>query len=60
MAVADELRRTSPATRVLLMSGDAEVGHSHPHFLPKPFNRTEFMAAVDALLATPPEDALRG
>ena len=50
LAVADELRRASPATKVLLMSGDLDVGREHPHFLPKPFNRGEFMAAVDSLL----------
>ena len=50
LAVADELRRTSPATKVLLMSGDMEVGHQHAAFLPKPFNRSEFMTAVSGLL----------
>jgi hypothetical protein len=29
------------------------VGREHPHFLPKPFNRGEFMAAVDSLLGPP-------
>ena len=50
LAVAEELHRTSPATKVLLMSGDLEVAHEHAAFLPKPFNRTEFLAAVDTLL----------
>jgi DNA-binding response OmpR family regulator len=50
LAVAEELRRTSPTTKVLIMSGDLDVGDAHPHFLPKPFNRGEFMAAVDSLL----------
>ena len=50
LAVADVLRRTSPGTKVLLMSGDAEVGRSHPAFLPKPFNRSEFLSAVTTLL----------
>ena len=50
LAVADELRRTSPATKVLIMSGDLDVGDEHRHFLPKPFNRREFLAAVDTLL----------
>ena len=50
LAVADELRRTSPATKVLIMSGDLDVGAEHRHFLPKPFNRREFLAAVDTLL----------
>jgi CheY-like chemotaxis protein len=53
LAVADELRRTSPATRVLLMSGDLDVGREHAMFLPKPFNRSELMAAVAALLDPP-------
>ena len=50
LAVADVLRRTSPGTKVLLMSGDAEVGRAHPAFLPKPFNRSEFLSAVTTLL----------
>ena len=50
LAVADELRRTSPATKVLLMSGDLDVGREHEAFLAKPFNRSELMAAVSALL----------
>jgi CheY-like chemotaxis protein len=50
LAVADELRRSSPATKVLIMSGDLDVGDEHSHFLPKPFNRHEFLAAVDTLL----------
>lgn len=50
LAVAEELGRASPGTKVLLMSGDLDVGRAHPHFLPKPFNRGEFMAAVDGLL----------
>ena len=50
LAVAEELRRSSPATRVLIMSGDLDVGDEHRHFLPKPFNRREFLAAVDTLL----------
>ncbi|HEX5918624.1 MAG TPA: response regulator [Nocardioides sp.] len=50
LAVAEELRRTSPTTKVLLMSGDLDVGAEHPHFLPKPFNRSEFLAAVDTVL----------
>ncbi|MBD3924551.1 response regulator [Nocardioides cavernae] len=53
LAVADELRRTSPSTKVLIMSGDLDVGDEHRHFLPKPFNRGEFLAAVDNLLALP-------
>ena len=53
LAVADELRRTSPSTKVLIMSGDLDVGDEHRHFLPKPFNRGEFLAAVDTLLAPP-------
>lgn len=51
LAVAVELRRTSPETKVLLMSGDLDVGHEHAAFLPKPFNRTEFLTAVSTLLA---------
>lgn len=51
LAVADELRRSSPSTKVLIMSGDLDVGDAHQHFLPKPFNRREFIAAVDTLLA---------
>ena len=53
LAVADELRRSSPATKVLIMSGDLDVGDEHRHFLPKPFNRREFLAAVDTLLHPP-------
>ncbi|MBC2932572.1 response regulator [Nocardioides sp. zg-1228] len=53
LAVAAELRRTSPTTKVLIMSGDLDVGDEHVHFLPKPFNRSEFMSAVDTLLAVP-------
>jgi CheY-like chemotaxis protein len=53
LAVADELRRTSPSTKVLIMSGDLDVGDEHRHFLPKPFNRGEFLTAVDTLLALP-------
>ena len=56
LAVAAELRRTSPTTRVLIMSGDLDVGDEHAHFLPKPFNRQEFMTAVDTLLEVPPPD----
>lgn len=56
LAVADELRRTSPSTKVLIMSGDLDVGDEHRHFLPKPFNRHEFLAAVDTLMATPGTD----
>jgi CheY-like chemotaxis protein len=55
LAVADELSRACPATKVLIMSGDLDVGRAHPHFLPKPFNRGEFMAAVAGLLE--PSDA---
>jgi CheY-like chemotaxis protein len=51
LAVADELSHTNPATRVLLMSGDLDVGHEHAYFLPKPFNRSELLLAVDAALA---------
>lgn len=36
--------------RVLLMSGDLDVGARHRWFLPKPFNRTELVRAVDDLL----------
>ena len=50
LAVADELSRACPDTKVLVMSGDLDVGRAHPHFLPKPFNRGEFMAAVESLL----------
>lgn len=50
LAVAEELRRTSPTTKVLIMSGDLDVGDAHPHFLPKPFNRTELAAAVTEVL----------
>lgn len=53
LAVAEELRRSSPSTKVLIMSGDLDVGDEHRHFLPKPFNRREFLAAVDTLLALP-------
>ena len=53
LAVADELRRTSPTTKVLIMSGDLDVGDAHQHFLPKPFNRREFLAAVETLLDLP-------
>lgn len=53
LAVAGELRRSSPTTKVLIMSGDLDVGDEHQHFLPKPFNRREFLAAVDTLLALP-------
>ncbi len=50
LAVAEVLRRTSPGTKILLMSGDTEVGRAHPAFLPKPFNRGEFLTAVTMLL----------
>ena len=50
LAVAGELRRTRPHVKVLLMSGDQEVGGAHPHFLPKPFNRSELVSAVTDLL----------
>lgn len=50
LAAAHELRRTSPATKILLMSGDQELGRDGIHFLPKPFNRSELMAAVAMLL----------
>ncbi len=53
LAVVDELSRTSPTTKVLLMSGDMDVGREHPNFLPKPFNRSEFLAAVTTLLGPP-------
>lgn len=51
LAVAEELGRASPDTKVLLMSGDLDVGRAHPHFLPKPFNRGELMATVEGLLS---------
>lgn len=51
LAVADELSRMSPDTKVLIMSGDLDVGREHPHFLPKPFNRGEFMDAVANVLS---------
>jgi len=60
LAVADELSRTSPDTKVLLMSGDLDVGSVHPHFLPKPFNRGEFLTAVEDLLQPPPGVAPTG
>ena len=60
LAVAGELRRASPATKVLLMSGDLDVGRAHPHFLPKPFNRGEFLAAVESLLAPRPAPGAAG
>lgn len=60
LAVADELSRACPDTKVLLMSGDLDVGRAHPHFLPKPFNRGEFMAAVDSLLGPGGWSAPRG
>ncbi len=48
--VAGRLRHTRPHLKILLMSGDQDVGGRHPHFLPKPFNRSELTAAVDELL----------
>jgi CheY-like chemotaxis protein len=48
--VALQLRRTHPHVKVLLMSGDQDVGAQHPHFLPKPFNRSELTSAVTELL----------
>lgn len=50
LAVAGRLRETHPDLKVLLMSGDQQVGKAHPHFLPKPFDRSELTAAVAALL----------
>lgn len=50
LEVAGQLRELRPSARVLLMSGDLDVGRQHPHFLPKPFNRTELAAAVAELL----------
>ena len=50
LEVAEQLRDVRPGARVLLMSGDLEIGRKHPHFLPKPFNRTELAAAVTELL----------
>ena len=50
LAVAARLRDTDPGLKVLLMSGDQQVGRAHPHFLPKPFNRSELTTAVDVLL----------
>ena len=50
LAVAARLRHTRPHLKVLLMSGDQDVGGQHPHFLPKPFNRSELTAAVDELI----------
>lgn len=52
LEVAAQLRVERPEARVLLMSGDLDVGAQHPHFLPKPFNRTELAAAVTAVLGT--------
>ena len=50
LAVAGRLRDTHPGLKVLLMSGDQQVGRAHPHFLPKPFNRSELTTAVADLL----------
>ncbi|GAA5112834.1 response regulator [Alloalcanivorax gelatiniphagus] len=50
LEVAEQLLHLRPDARVLLMSGDLDVGAQHPHFLPKPFNRTELAAAVTRLL----------
>ena len=50
LEVAEQLRDVRPDARILLMSGDLDVGREHPHFLPKPFNRTELAAAVTQLL----------
>jgi CheY-like chemotaxis protein len=50
LEVAEQLLDRRPDARVLLMSGDLDVGRQHPHFLPKPFNRTELAAAVEQLL----------
>lgn len=50
LEVVAQLREVRPQARVLLMSGDLDVGAKHPHFLPKPFNRTELAAAVTELL----------
>lgn len=51
LAVAGALRDTHPDLSVLLMSGDQQVARVHPHFLPKPFNRSELTTAVADLLA---------
>jgi CheY-like chemotaxis protein len=53
LEVAGQLRDLRPDTKVLLMSGDLDIGDQHPHFLPKPFNRTELAAAIDDLLDGP-------
>jgi CheY-like chemotaxis protein len=53
LEVAERLRITRPEARVLLMSGDQDVGHRHPHFLSKPFNRLELTDAVGALMGHP-------
>lgn len=50
LEVAAQLRDLRPQARVLLMSGDLDVGRQHPHFLAKPFNRSELAAAVTELL----------
>jgi CheY-like chemotaxis protein len=50
LEVVEQLRDLRPDALVLLMSGDLDVGKQHPHFLPKPFNRTELAAAVTELL----------
>lgn len=50
LEVAARLSQVRPEARVLLMSGDLDVGAQHPHFLPKPFNRTELAAAVTEVL----------
>ncbi len=50
LEVAEQLLLVRPDARVLLMSGDLDVGGQHPYFLPKPFNRTELAAAVTDLL----------
>ncbi|NYE36805.1 CheY-like chemotaxis protein [Nocardioides cavernae] len=52
LEVAVQLRALRPSARVLLMSGDLDVGRQHPHFLPKPFNRTELAAAVAELIGS--------
>ncbi|WP_210503477.1 response regulator [Nocardioides xinjiangensis] len=50
LEVAAQLRVLRPAARVLLMSGDLDVGEQCPYFLPKPFDRKELTAAVTRLL----------
>lgn len=54
LEIVSRLREARPGLRVLLMSGDQDVGKQHPHFLPKPFNRSELTTAVARLLELPP------